>query len=81
MFPQHYRRLKMENAVNKQYYKEGLADLSYAVYKLTRESTSRAALISPCDWKANLMLSTSWDELFKQGTQLCFFRLLLESER
>lgn len=57
--------LNMDDAVNRQYYKEGLADLSYALYKLTRVGTSRSSLISPSDWKAKVMLSTSWDDLFK----------------
>lgn len=57
--------LKMDDAVNREYYKEGLAKLSYALYKLTRAGKSRSALISASDWRAKVMLSTSWDDLFK----------------
>lgn len=57
--------LKMDDAVNREYYKERLAKLSYALYKLTRVGKSRSALISASDWRAKVMLSTSWVDLFK----------------
>jgi hypothetical protein len=57
--------LKMDDAVNKEYYKEGLTELSYTLYKLTR-GNSRASLISPNEWKAKVMTSTPWEDLFKQ---------------
>lgn len=56
--------LKMDDAVNREYYEEGLAKLSYAVYKLTR-GTTHTSLITPEEWKAKVMLSTPWDDLFK----------------
>lgn len=57
--------LKMDDAVNREYYKEGLANLSYALYKLTRVDKSRTTFISARDQKSKVMLSTSWDDLFK----------------
>ena len=63
------KRLKkpqgLNDAVNKAYLKESLADLAYSLYKRMKSEGGRASIHDEEDWKREVTReSTSWDDLF-----------------
>lgn len=55
--------LQLDDAVNKRYLKEVLADLGYAIYSNIHKGRSS---LTPADqWKSQVLDTSSWDNLFK----------------